>query len=89
MDQLIEKVAAGLRAMKNKPDAFLCCFTGDLTWDLPEILGIPVFHSAYIDNTFTDDYVPFIPMWNDEKDYSADRKLFDDHFTDYCVKYVF
>jgi len=76
------KVAAGLRRVKNTPDAFLFCGDCDTTWDLPEILGIPVYHSALIVNTCTDMDVPFIPMWVAEGDYIVLRGLFNDGYAD-------
>ena len=82
MNDLIERTAAGLRMMQKKPDAFLCCFDEGMAWDEPTILGIPVFHSAFINNTMTDSNIPFIPIWYRESDYGVDRKRFNDVFSD-------
>lgn len=78
--EYIEKVAAGLREMKQKPDAFLFCSNGEITWDEPTILGIPVFQSALILNTSTDEDVPFIPLWENNGDYSLSRRQFNDGY---------
>jgi hypothetical protein len=87
MDNIIEKVAAGLRNMKKKPDAFLFCDgQEDWTWDQIDICGIPVFHTgAMIDakwSTSIED-VLFIPIWNKEDDYTRDRKLFIEGYNDW------
>ena len=80
MREYIEKVAAGLRVMEQKPNAFLFCSNGETTWDEPTILGIPVFHSTLVRNTFTDDDVPFIPLWRNDGEYSSSRRQFNDGF---------
>ena len=77
--QYIEKVAAGIRAMKHTPDAFLCCLD-DPAWDKPSICEIPVFHSVFVQNTMTDEDVPFIPIWRKSGDYVIDRKRFNEHY---------
>lgn len=82
-DPIIEQVAAGLRAMNQKPDAFLWC--GDDAWDRPDILGIPVFHSEAVMNTFTDDPVPLIPIWSAERDYWMSRRRFNEGFMEVSV----
>ena len=77
MDNIVGKVASGLRNMKNKPDAFV--FNDrqdDWTWDQETILDIPVFHIyLIIDLLFAQnkkkytgiyDEVLFIPVWNTE-----------------------
>ena len=80
MQDLIEKVARGLRAVNKKPDAFLYVSHHEFTWDEPLIMGIPVFHSSFIVNTSTDDDIPFIPLWKNESDYTLTRKKFNDGF---------
>ena len=74
-----KKVAQGLRTMKKEPDAFLF-INIEQAWDESAILGFPVFHSAFIANPMTDDDVPFIPLWQDESDYTLERKRFNDGY---------
>jgi hypothetical protein len=70
MNEVKERVAAGLRNMKKAPDAFLFLDGWEgWTWDSPDILGIPVFHSTHIGD-YTQDgavyEVLFVPIWKDE-----------------------
>ena len=74
----VEPLAAALRATDQKPDALLWC--GDGGWDSPDILGIPVFHSAGITNPYTDDSVPFIPLWTVDGNYWVSRRRFNDGY---------
>jgi hypothetical protein len=72
IDIEIEKVAAGLRAMKNIPEYFLFSSSGELTYDKKEILGIIVLHTSQT-LLFNDDIeCPFWPLWNNEGDYISD-----------------
>jgi len=80
MRNYIEKVAAGVRMMQHKPNAFLFCESDEYTWDEPTILGIPVFHSPYVFNSLTDENVPFIPLWGAAGEYSGSRRQFNDGF---------
>ena len=66
--------------MTEKPDAFLItdnelCF-GDF------ICGIPVYYSAFIENTMADDDIPIIPLWKDDfsVDHAKERKNFNEGF---------
>lgn len=81
MNQYTEKVAAGLRRMHKKPDAFLFC-DGETAYDEPTACGIPVYHSVFVNNSQTDEDVPFIPIWAREGDYAVDRKRFNDGFVE-------
>lgn len=75
-------IAAGIRAMKKEPAAFLYIDdTGpDETFDLPDVLGIPVFHGRGLTctrwGTDTEDCL-FIPLGDsDSQITSHDRKVF-------------
>jgi len=85
MTKTIEKVAAGLRKMDNKPDAFLFMewYSEDFTWDAPDILGIPVFHTDNFLHNTDDKDCPIQPMWKDEKDYMMDVALFRRGYDEY------
>jgi hypothetical protein len=56
--------------MNKKPDAFLFCDGyEDWTYDEPEILGIPVFHTTSVKDVKegTENLTPlFIPIWKEE-----------------------
>ena len=75
----IEPVAAALRATDQKPDALLWCGGDDVYVDA-EILGIHVFQSAGVTNHYTDDPVPFIPLWRSEGNYWVSRRRFNDGY---------
>ena len=65
-----ERVAAGLKGMKSAPDAFLF-LDGfrEWTWDLPDIFGIPVFHTTSVVDSRADTVkydAPFVPIWKEE-----------------------
>jgi len=77
MRKVLEKVLAGLRNMKNKPDILLFCdIENTLTFDKDNISGVPVFHiegitdhlwkSCLGDNFFT-------PVWKKEGDHYSDK----------------
>lgn len=69
--QVVEKVAAGLRCMNEKPDYFVFIPNGAWTWDLSEILGIPVIHCRWQFLNFrpySDIDCPFLPCWREEKE---------------------
>lgn len=74
MNELIQQVASGLRNMKNKPSAFI--YVGADCFDLSHILEFPVFQSAFISNGMDEGAVDFIPIWNNEGEYSVDVKRF-------------
>ena len=58
-----EKVAAGLRNMTFQPAGLLVCGSAE---GLPtEIAGIPIYDSSFIDNNYSDNDIPFIPIWRD------------------------
>ena len=80
MNKYIEKVAAGLRNMKTKPDAFLVVEQEGWCWDKGKILGIPVYHTEFVYNNMTDSDIRFIPLWNSEGDYIIERKRFNDGY---------
>jgi len=84
MSDFTQGVAGGLRRMNIQPDAFLFCEDDGVTFDEAEILGIPVFHSALIINTYTDLNIPFIPIWKAESDYIIQRGLFNDGYEQNC-----
>ena len=71
MDNFIEQVAAGLRALTAPPDAFL--FLDDeagWTWDAPELLGVPVFHTESVAAIWRDSQTtpsPIVPIWRNEQ----------------------
>lgn len=80
--EIKEKIAAGLRNMKNKPDAFLWCGEENVL-DNDYILGLPVLFSSFITDPMTDMEVCVIPIWTLQKDYGTDRKLFLEGYNDY------
>ena len=73
MSSHTEKVAAGLRAMRIEPDAFIYFYENeplgqDVTYDEPEILKIPVYRAGGSCDYcgFTDYDVPFLPVWKEQ-----------------------
>jgi hypothetical protein len=70
-NEIIEKVAVGLRKMKNRPSAFLFIKNDSWTWDEPLILGFKVYHSEIVTDQLSDG--DFIPLWDVEGDYFMDR----------------
>lgn len=77
--EMIERVAAGLRKIGETPDALLFSFYSteddwdkyDI-WDEPEILGIPVFHVDYPIYFYFNDSIShpecrFMPIWKSER----------------------
>lgn len=75
MDNIVEKVASGLRNMKRKPDAFVFNDCDDVwTWDEKTILDLSVFHIDLITDLILEkdkrvhmgacEEVLFIPVWN-------------------------
>ncbi len=68
---IVEKVAAGLRALKIEPDAFVFIPQDDWVWDESVILGKPVYHVDYPFQFYSSqlaDPCPFIPIWKNECD---------------------
>ena len=68
--EIIERVASGLRRMKTTPDALLFSDYYDVFWDEPEILGIRVYNvdcCIYWDfnNSITEPSCPFMPVFSD------------------------
>ena len=62
--ELIERVAAGLRAMKIEPDALIILnFHLDFYIDKKSICGIPVFYSTNLKNIITDEDVCVMPLF--------------------------
>ena len=69
--EIIERIAAGLRAMKMKPDAFVfidAMSADDMTWDERMVCGLPVFHGQgflppHYGSESTD--CPFVPVWHE------------------------
>uniref|UniRef100_A0A6H1ZSG0 Uncharacterized protein n=2 Tax=viral metagenome TaxID=1070528 RepID=A0A6H1ZSG0_9ZZZZ len=83
-NKIIKSVAGGLRRMDTKPDYFLFCGEDEWCWDEEKILEIPVLHSYCVRNTMTDADVPFIPLWNVEKDHMMDRADFNRGYEENC-----
>jgi len=85
MSDIKDRVAAGLRNMKNTPDAFLFCDgIEDWTWDEENIFGTPVFHAEAIEDirwqsSLKD--VLFIPIWKEEGSHISDRNDFIDGYS--------
>lgn len=81
-ENLINKVAAGLRRMKRQPDFFLFLDNYDWTYDLNDMGGIKVLHTTGLRDEC--DYSgPFVPVWFDEhSDNAINRKLFIDGYFD-------
>ena len=74
-----QQIAAGLRALEKAPVALLSTEENEVR-GIIKVCGIPVFHSALISNTMTDDHVPFIPMWGDDSDHVIARAKFNSAF---------
>ena len=57
--EMINRVAAGLRKMGQKPDAllFLQQYANDYTWDDETICGLPVYHGELLTNQRADSMV--------------------------------
>lgn len=71
-NEIVERVAAGLRAVSLDPDALLLVDGfGDWQWDSPVICGVPVLHvagiSAHCWGCLAGE-CPFIPAWYYEND---------------------
>ena len=74
MDIIERKIAAGLRALsakKRKPIALI--FTGvgilEWTWDMPDVFGIPVYHTDIPIDAYGEslqECCPFIPVFSDD-----------------------
>jgi hypothetical protein len=68
--RLTERVAAGLQALPRgvTPDYFVFIYQEGWTWDLPEMLGIPVVHVPRNVNycPYGDSDLPFVPAWREE-----------------------
>jgi len=71
-DDIIKRVAAGIRRMKIKPIAFIFLqfYDDEYTWDQEKILEYPVYHcSPRVTNNYIDSMVyscPFVPLFNRE-----------------------
>ena len=75
---LIEKIAAGLRAMTTPPDAILYAKDLDSPLIFESICGIPILVTAFIRSESETDFIPLfrnqeISAWNE-------RKLFEEGF---------
>ena len=83
---IIEKIAAGLRALSeyNKPEPVAFIFnnqTGE-AWEKETICGIPVYHTDYF--CINDDSgCPFLPVWLVWKENGLDTRLFTKSYTDF------
>ena len=90
MDEIQEKVAAGLRNMQQPPAAFLFCDgVSDWNWDMPDIHGIPVYHvDSMIDGRWggQSEDILFVPIWKGEADPGFDRKRFIAGYEDYQME---
>lgn len=85
LNEIKERVAAGLRNMNYPPSALLFC--GETPGVPGKIAGTPVLMSAYIHNTYSDNDVPFIPVWDDASGYYPlwkERRLFEAGFLGEC-----
>lgn len=85
-DELIEKVASALRAMKHEPTALI--FNNnekDWTFDKAIILNLPVWHSCFytgLETAFVDK-CPFLPVFDKEfKMQSVEIKRFYEGFVE-------
>jgi hypothetical protein len=91
MQKQLEAVRAGLAAINKRPAAFLFLDNyEDWTWDLPEILGIPVFHGVDLQclhwSLFSYECL-FIPVGvTDDEITSKERKAFADAYEDAILK---
>lgn len=80
-----ERVAAGLKNMSCTPSALLFC--GNSYTAPTEIAGMKIYVSTYIENTYSDNNVPFIPIWDDPSSDCQlwiERKLFESGFLGEC-----
>ncbi len=81
--QMVEAVAAGIRATKTKPDALLYVGEG---WDTPAIAGLFVYYTTALKCMHWGSQAhdcPFIPMWHAPKDtHHADRKRFAEAYSE-------
>jgi len=78
IQEIKERVAAGIRNMNYPPSALLC--TSGIIDTPYKIAGIPILISAFLYNTYSDNNIPFIPVWDDFNiDYPCykERKLFE------------
>lgn len=86
MNNIEERVAAGLRNMKSVPDAFIFLGGQEWVWDKPSILGKPVFHSmdiSFITN-FSEVNCLFMPLWFSESDrHSLEVSKFINGYSEY------
>jgi len=78
--EIKERVAAGVRGMKEPPNAFLFVPTATGVEEISEIAGIPIFYTPFIYNTTIDDDVPFIPLWKEPGDHILDVRAFNNRF---------
>jgi len=63
--EVIEKIAAGLRQLDNKPD-YLLCICDDGWIDQPTICDIPVIYTMEMsDSLYAAHDCDFIPCWID------------------------
>jgi len=82
--EIIDRVAAGLRRMERKPDALIFIDMFDWVWDEKEILEVPVYHTIKEEwKDYTEfNSIPFIPLWGGEEvDRLALRGLFNLGYT--------
>ena len=63
--ELIDRLAAAIRATKRTPDALIYIDIGDDTIDHESLLGIPVYTlpTLFDGAGYAEHSVPFIPVW--------------------------
>ena len=77
--EIVGRMASALRDMKQKPDAFVFMDGCDWTWDLPEILEVPVYYTEGLVSGFNGgiyNECRFVPLFLKEGDYNRDLKRF-------------
>jgi hypothetical protein len=77
-----ERVASVLRKLKDTPNALLFINDGsrEWTWDMPDILGIPVFHIAHLYPNDDRD-CPWLPLYSDDRETDGYRfrRIYEDY----------
>ena len=82
-DEILERMANGLRDLKEFPDALIFSTDEDWVWDEETILGIPVFHTdifvEFVWNSQISTDCPFLPIWKKERSCTPykSKKFFD------------
>lgn len=65
IDNLTQRVAAGLRKMEVKPVAFLFFDKENSFYDNVAILGIPIYRTSFIYQSNGQDELSFYPLFSD------------------------